>query len=119
DVGGGDEPSNPLQDVFFDFDQWVIRADEKKILEQNARWLGANSEARIQIEGHCDIRGTEAYNLALGDRRAKSVMRFLIDLGISPSRISFISYGEEKNSCNERNEACYQENRRAHFVIVE
>ncbi|MFQ5780803.1 MAG: peptidoglycan-associated lipoprotein Pal [Nitrospiria bacterium] len=116
---GGDESSGPLQDVFFDFDQWMIRANAKETLEQNARWLGAHSEARIQIEGHCDIRGTEEYNLALGDRRAKAARKFLIDLGISPSRISFISYGEEKNFCHERSEACYQKNRRSHFVILE
>lgn len=112
----GEKPG-PLQDVFFDFDQWVIPADGKAILEKDAKWLESNPRVKIQIEGHCDERGTDEYNLALGERRAKSVMKFLTNLGVNSSQMSFISYGEEKGFCNEKNEACYQKNRRAHFVV--
>ncbi len=116
-AAGGEGQPGPLQDVFFEFDQWVIQADAKMILERNARWLEHNPQAKIQIEGHSDERGTDEYNLALGERRAKSAMNFLANLGVNPSRISFISYGEEKGFCGDKNEACYQKNRRAHFVV--
>ena len=78
--------------------------------------MAANPQVKVQIEGYCDERGTTEYNLALGERRAKSAMNFLVNLGVSPSRISTISYGEEKPFCEEKNEACFQKNRRAHFV---
>ena len=113
---GGEEKPTSLEDVFFDFDQWLIRSDAKRVLEQDADWLIAHQESKIQIEGHCDERGTGEYNLALGERRAKSVKNYLVSLGVSPSRVSIISYGEEKPFCNDRNEFCYQKNRRAHFV---
>jgi peptidoglycan-associated lipoprotein len=113
----GDGKPGPLQDVFFEFDQWVIQSDARTALEQNARWLEGNPNAKIQIEGHSDERGTDEYNLALGERRAKSAMNFLINLGVSPSRISFISFGEEKGFCSDPNEGCFQQNRRAHFVV--
>lgn len=106
-----------LQDVFFEFDQWVIRPEARKRLEAGAEWLAAHPQVNIQIEGHADERGTEEYNLALGERRAKSVVNFLINLGVSPSRLSSISYGEEKPFCSDRSESCYQKNRRAHFVV--
>ncbi|TAK00699.1 MAG: peptidoglycan-associated lipoprotein Pal [Candidatus Manganitrophaceae bacterium] len=115
-AGGGEATS--LQDVFFDFDQWVIRPESRKLLESDAQWLAANPKAKIQIEGHADERGTEEYNLALGERRAKSVMNFLVNLGVSPSRLSSISYGEEKPFCNDPSEDCYAKNRRAHFVTA-
>ncbi|GEM_PF-1144113 len=105
------------ENVYFDFDKWTIRGDARDMLTENARWLVANSEVKIQIEGHGDERGTNEYNLALGERRARSTKRYLINLGVSPSRISFISYGEEKNVCGEKNEECFQKNRRAHFVV--
>lgn len=125
--GGGETKSAPgeetkesppaaLEDVFFDFDQWLVRSDAKGVLEQNARWLAAHP-GKIQIEGHCDERGTNEYNLVLGEKRAKSVMNFLVNLGVSSSRISVISYGEEKPFCSEKDENCYQKNRRAHFVV--
>lgn len=110
--------ASSLEDVFFDFDQWVIRPEARKLLEADAQWLAAHPQAKIQIEGHCDERGTEEYNLALGERRAKSVMHFLINLGISPSRLSTISYGEEKPFCDQKSEDCYQKNRRAHFAAA-
>ncbi len=104
-------------DVYFDFDMWTIRSDAKDALSENAKWLVENKDVMVQIEGHGDERGTSEYNLALGERRARSTMRYLANLGVSPSRISFISYGEEKNICNEKTEDCFQKNRRAHFVI--
>src|SRR5581483_10651363 len=116
-AAAGEEKPGALQDVFFDFDQWVIQPDARTILEKDAKWLERNPQVKIQVEGHCDERGTDEYNLALGERRAKSVVNFLTNLGVNPSRISFISYGEEKGFCNEKNEACYQKNRRAHFVV--
>lgn len=116
-AAGGEEKPGPLQDVFFEFDQWTIQADSRAILEKDAKWLESNPQVKIQIEGHSDERGTDEYNLALGERRAKSVVNFLTNLGVNPSQISFISYGEEKGFCSEKNEACYQKNRRAHFVV--
>jgi len=103
--------------VYFDFDKWFIRSDTKDVLGENALWLMKHSDVEIQIEGHGDERGSNEYNLALGERRARSTRRYLINLGIDASRISFISYGEEKGVCNEKNEACYQKNRRAHFLV--
>ncbi|MFY9269506.1 MAG: peptidoglycan-associated lipoprotein Pal [Candidatus Manganitrophaceae bacterium] len=111
------EGDTSLADVFFDFDQWILQSEAKKVLEADAQWLTANPRAKIQIEGHADERGTEEYNLALGERRAKSVANFLLNLGVSASRISSISYGEEKPFCSEKTEVCYQKNRRAHFVL--
>lgn len=116
--GEGREGAASLQDVFFEFDQWVIRPESRKLLEADAEWLAAHPEAKVQIEGHADERGTEEYNLALGERRAKSVMNFLVNLGVSPSRLSSISYGEEKPSCSDPSESCYERNRRAHFSIA-
>jgi peptidoglycan-associated lipoprotein len=112
------EAVSSLQDIFFEFDQWVIAPESRKLLEADAQWLAAHPQAKIQIEGHADERGTEEYNLALGERRAKSVMNFLVNLGISPSRLSSISYGEEKPFCSDKAEICYEKNRRAHFVVA-
>ncbi|MBI3802212.1 MAG: peptidoglycan-associated lipoprotein Pal [Nitrospirae bacterium] len=112
----GGESVSALQDIFFDFDQASIRPESRKILEADAQWLTSHPQEKIQIEGHCDERGTEEYNLTLGERRAKSVLNFLVNMGVSPSRLSFISYGEEKPFCSDRSEDCYQKNRRAHFV---
>ena len=79
--------------------------------------MKANKDSKILIQGHCDERGTLEYNIALGERRAQSAKKYLIDLGIDPSRISTISYGKEKPFCTDHNEECWQENRRAHFAI--
>ena len=105
------------ENVYFDFDKWSIRSDTKDVLGENAMWLMKNSDLEIQIEGHGDERGSNEYNLALGERRARSTRRYLINLGIDSSRISFISYGEEKGVCDEKSERCYQKNRRAHFLV--
>jgi peptidoglycan-associated lipoprotein len=105
-----------LEDAFFDFDQWNLRSDAKTVLEKNARWLADHPEVSVRIEGHCDERGTNEYNLALGERRSKSVRNYLINLGVGAKRFSIISYGEEKPFCSQQTESCYQNNRRAHFV---
>ncbi|NOY85239.1 MAG: peptidoglycan-associated lipoprotein Pal [Nitrospirae bacterium] len=105
------------KNVYFDFDKWTIRGDARDMLTGNARWLVANVDVKVKIEGHGDERGTNEYNLALGERRARSTKRYLMNLGVSSSRISFISYGEEKGACVEKTEGCFQKNRRAHFVV--
>lgn len=118
---GSDEGMNMgpsfMENVYFDYDKAQVRLDAKATLEENSRWLALNSHVKIQIEGHGDERGTNDYNLALGERRARSIMRYLINLGINESRFSFISYGEEKSVCSEKVEACYQKNRRVHFLV--
>lgn len=116
-MGMGGSDSEFAKNVYFDFDKWTIRGDARDLLMENARWLVANASARINIEGHGDARGTNEYNLALGERRARSTKRYLINLGVSASRISFISYGEEKGICGEKTEDCFQKNRRAHLVV--
>jgi peptidoglycan-associated lipoprotein len=105
-----------LRDVFFDYDRYAIRDDAREVLSENARFLKKNSDARITIEGHCDERGTIEYNIALGERRARAVKKFLTDLGVDPARLSIVSYGKERPFCFEHNEQCWQENRRAHMV---
>ncbi len=112
---GGDQ--GPLRDINFDFDRADLRPDARDILKSNAAWLKANPQAKVEIEGHCDERGTNEYNLALGAKRAESVKRYLMDLGISPNILSTISYGEELPLCKEQNEACRAKNRRAHSVV--
>ncbi len=105
-----------IEDVYFDFDRYSIRADSRKALEDDAAILKNSERMKITIEGHCDERGPAEYNLALGQKRADSVKRYLKDLGVSPSRIATISFGNEKPFCTEHNEACWQKNRTAHFV---
>jgi len=112
---GADE--GPLRDVHFDFDRYDPSTGAREILKGHAAWLKANPRATAQIEGHCDERGTNEYNLALGAKRAESVKRYLIDLGISACALSTTSYGEEIPLCKEQNEACWAKNRRAHFVV--
>lgn len=112
------EETSRLEDIHFDFDKYNIRDDAKAILEKNAAWLKKNPDVRIQIEGHCDERGTNEYNLALGDRRAKSTKDYLVSLGIDPGRVSTITYGEERPLDPGHNEEAWAKNRRAHFVII-
>jgi peptidoglycan-associated lipoprotein len=106
-----------LQNVYFDFDKYEIRRGDAEILAENAKWLKANAAALVLIEGHCDERGTNEYNLALGERRARATRDYLVSLGVEASRISTISYGEERPVCVERTEACWEQNRRAHFLV--
>jgi peptidoglycan-associated lipoprotein len=110
--------SSPLRDVLFEFDSYDLRGNARDVLRGNADWLKSNSSARIEVEGHCDERGTSEYNLALGARRSQTAKDYLVSLGISPERISTISYGEEIPVCTEPNENCWRQNRRARFVVV-
>ena len=105
-----------LGDIFFDFDRYTIRRDAQPVLEGDAVWLKNGVGKSIVIEGHCDERGTQAYNLVLGEKRARSTKRYLEDLGVSASRMKIISFGEIRPFCKEHDESCYQKNRRAHFV---
>jgi peptidoglycan-associated lipoprotein len=106
-----------LKDVFFDFDKYDIRPPDAKVLDANATWLKSNPNHLVLIEGHCDERGTNEYNLALGERRAKSTMNYLVSQGVQASRITIISYGEERPSCTQKSEECWAKNRRAHFLV--
>jgi peptidoglycan-associated lipoprotein len=106
-----------VRDAYFDFDKSNIRPDAAQVLSSNADFLKQHSSIRFTIEGHCDERGSEEYNLGLGDRRANSAKNYLVNLGISADRISTISYGKSRPVCTESNEDCWQRNRRAHFVF--
>ncbi len=105
------------EDIYFEFDSATLLPMAQEILKKKAQYLKANPKLSVVIEGHCDERGTNEYNLALGDRRAKSAMQFLIDLGIPASRMTAISYGEERPVDPGHNEEAWAKNRRAHFVI--
>ncbi len=107
-----------LKDIFFDFDKSAIRPDAKATLDNNIAWLKGNPAVRIVIEGHCDERGTNEYNLALGNRRAKAGRDYLVAGGIDSKRISAISYGEERPFCLGHDEEAWQCNRRDHFVVA-
>jgi len=108
--------SNALSDVFFDYDRFQIRKDAMLVLDANAGWLRANGSKSVLIEGHCDERGTLAYNLVLGEKRARAVKKYLQDMGLQASQLQVTSYGETRPFCKQANEDCYQQNRRAHFV---
>ncbi len=109
--------SDNVKTIYFDYDKSEIRPDQIQILQSNATWLRQNPSVRFTIEGHCDERGSQEYNLALGDHRATAVKEYLVGQGVSESRINVISYGEERPVCREENEDCYQRNRRAEFVL--
>lgn len=111
--------SGPLKDIYFSFDRYDLEGEARETLKANADWLKRNSAARVEIEGHTDERGTNEYNLALGAKRAQAAKDYLITLGISVERLSTISYGEEIPVCNEQNESCWHQNRRARFVIIQ
>lgn len=107
------------EDILFEFDSANLSVEAQEILRAKAEWLRENPRARVVIEGHCDERGTNEYNLALGDRRAFSAKSFLVDLGINDSRLTTISYGEERPIDSRPTEDAWAKNRRAHFVIKE
>ncbi len=107
-----------VTDAYFDYDKADIRADAKQALTRDADFLRAHPEIRFTIEGHCDERGSEEYNLALGDRRAQATKNYLASLGISPDRMQTVSYGKERPFCTEHNESCYQQNRRGHLTMT-
>ena len=110
------EERRELQDVFFDYDRYFIRDDARETLRANAEILLKNKDLRVVLEGHCDERGTVEYNIALGEKRALAVKKYLTDLGVDPDRLDIISYGKERPFCFEHNEQCWQENRRVHFA---
>ena len=105
--------------INFDYNKFDITPESKTILTDNAQQLLEFSDVNLQIEGHCDERGTEQYNLSLGQRRADAVRNFLVNYGVGDARISVISYGEEKPLCREISEGCWARNRRAEFIIKE
>ena len=105
------------EDIYFDFDKSTLSPSAQDNLLRKAEWLRENYDATVTIEGHCDERGTNEYNLALGDRRAESAKDFLSDLGIDPSRLSTISYGEERPVDPRQNEEAWAKNRRSHFKV--
>jgi peptidoglycan-associated lipoprotein len=109
--------SQNVKTIYFDYDKSDIRPDQVSNLQSNANWLKSNQNARFTIEGHCDERGSEEYNLALGDRRANAVKEFLIAQGVAANRIMTVSYGEERPVCRETTEDCYAMNRRAAFTL--
>jgi peptidoglycan-associated lipoprotein len=105
-----------VQDAYFDYDKADIRPDTRAALSKTADFLKSNPRFKATIEGHCDERGSTEYNLGLGDRRANAVKQYLVSLGVSADRLSIVSFGKEKPFCMESNEACWQQNRRGHFV---
>jgi len=108
----------PLADVAFDYDQSTVREDQRAILQKNADYMRRWPSIRVTIEGHADARGTNEYNLALGERRGNAVKEYLAGLGIGADRMLVISKGEESPLCTEESEACYARNRRGHFIIT-
>lgn len=114
DTSGG----GPLQDIYFEYDAFDLSQEARDTLQRNASWITRNRETKVEIEGHCDERGTVEYNLALGAKRAKAVRDYLVTLGVPTGQISTISYGEELPTCRDANESCWQRNRRAHFQLV-
>lgn len=109
---------SPLRTVYFDFDSADIRPEIRSTLQRNAEWLRRHPRVKVVIEGHCDERGTEEYNMALGQRRAEAVKSYLVSLGISSNRLSTISYGEERPADPGHNETAWAKNRRVEFTLV-
>ena len=108
----------PLGDVMFDYDMAAIKDDQRALLQKNADWMRRWTTTRVTIEGHADARGTNEYNLALGERRGNAVKAYLVSLGIAADRMTVISKGEEAPVCTEMTDACYARNRRGHFIIT-
>jgi peptidoglycan-associated lipoprotein len=108
----------PLGDVEFDYDMATIRDDQRGILQKNVDWMRRWTSTRVTIEGHADARGTNQYNLALGDRRANAIKDYMVGLGIAADRLVVISRGEESPQCTDESEACFARNRRGHPVIT-
>ena len=114
----GPQSGGVLQDLYFDYDAYDLSPTEQATLQANANWLQSNPQAKIEIEGHCDDRGTVEYNLALGAKRSQSVRDYLIPLGIQSERLATISYGEELPLCHEKAAQCWKQNRRVHFLVI-
>jgi peptidoglycan-associated lipoprotein len=114
---GGNGTGGPLGDIHFGYNEATIQPQDNEVLKSNAEWLSAHASARVQIEGHCDDRGSEEYNIALGARRAQAAKDYLTTLGISGDRMSTISYGKELPVCTEQTDDCWAQNRRDHFAV--
>ncbi|MFI5373676.1 MAG: peptidoglycan-associated lipoprotein Pal [Candidatus Rokuibacteriota bacterium] len=110
-------PAARLADIYFAFDAHEIRAEDTRVLDENAAWLRATPNALVLIEGHTDERGTSEYNLGLGDLRARAAMTYLMAHGVPAVRMVAISYGKERPICTEHDESCWARNRRAHFLV--
>jgi peptidoglycan-associated lipoprotein len=106
-----------VKDLFFDYDKYDLRSSDQSTLSADASFFKQHAHLRFVIEGHCDERGSAEYNLALGDNRAESAKKQLISMGVDPSRIKIVSYGEEKPFCAADEESCFEQNRRAHFSL--
>ena len=111
--------TNELDDIYFGFDQYSLSEEMKAKLRKNAEWLKKNPNIKVEIQGHCDERGTNNYNLGLGERRSLIAKKYLVALGLEEDRLFTISYGEEKPFCFESTKECWQSNRRDHFMISE
>ena len=108
--------SKGLQRIHFDFDQALVKQEDQNILKSNADWMKSHSNAKVVVEGNCDERGTDEYNIALGDRRASAAKKYLVNLGVTANRLSTVSYGEEKPIATCHDESCWSQNRRDEFV---
>jgi peptidoglycan-associated lipoprotein len=108
----------PMDDVFFDLNEYGFREDAKPALQKDADWLKKWGSVAITVEGHCDSRGSAEYNLGLGNRRATAIKDYLVSLGVPAGRVTVVSKGKEQPFCNEESESCWQQNRRGHFVIT-
>jgi peptidoglycan-associated lipoprotein len=115
----GQNGQGPLSDIHFGYNDYAIQPQDSDVLRANADWLQKHPGTRVQIEGHCDERGSEEYNIALGAKRAQSAKDYLQTLGVSPERLSTISYGKELPICQEQTEDCWQQNRRDHFAVAQ
>lgn len=113
----GQGGQGPLSDIHFDYNDYAIRPQDSQVLQSNANWLTKHPNTRVQIEGNCDNRGSEEYNLALGAKRAQAAKDYLETLGVAGDRMSTISYGKELPLCNEDSDDCWAQNRRDHFVV--
>ena len=107
----------PLEDVYFDYDKADLKAETRASLSKNAEWLKRWPSTKVLVEGHCDARGTNEYNLALGEKRAAAVQMYLTGLGVAADRVQIVTKGEESPFCLEESESCYSQNRRGHFIL--
>jgi peptidoglycan-associated lipoprotein len=107
----------PLSDIHFGYNDYTIQEQDGSVLKSNASWLQAHPQTRVQVEGFCDDRGSEEYNIALGAKRSQAAKDYLVTLGIGGDRISTISYGKELPLCDEHDESCWAQNRRDHFAV--
>jgi len=113
----GGHVGGPLSDIHFGYNDYTIGDQDGSVLKSNASWLQAHPQTKVQVEGYCDERGSEEYNIALGAKRAQAGKDYLATLGISESRMSTISYGKELPVCTEHDESCWSQNRRDHFSV--